>query len=324
MGSWFDTQVTTGVSVPLTTLAAGYKPTGLIGTSVFPIVKSVTKSGKIPIFSSKDAFKIYQTLRARGAKSNRAPISADSWKDFACEEHDIAIPLDNRELEELRAIPGDARLKALFNLQDRQRKRAQWNLAIELEKVIADLVQDTANYPVTNYTTLTTTSCWSESGSTPIDDIETAKNVVRSLTGVYPNAMVMGIEAWDQLKFHAQYTNLLKYTERKIVTEDIIAAIHNFKEVKIGLSLTVDSDEAFYDMWGDNVIIYYKPSGETPDIDEPGFGYTIRPAFSAKPYPYVDIFQEEGGKIVNVRCTDFWGHVFVMPAAGYLIKNIKR
>jgi len=61
-------------------------------------------------------------------------MTPDSWITFFCEEHDLAIPLDARELNELRALPVDARGKALFNLQDRQRRRVQWNLKLELEK----------------------------------------------------------------------------------------------------------------------------------------------------------------------------------------------
>jgi hypothetical protein len=318
----FDT-ITEGVSVPLTTLASGFKPQGLIGESVFPIVKSVTKGGKIPVFG-KDAFKIYETLRARGAHSNRAGMEADSWKTFFCEEHDLAIPLDKRELDELKNLPVDMVTKALFNLEDRQRRRVQWNMKLELEKVVADDVQATANYSVGNKLALANGTCWSETGSDPVSNIEAAREAIRGKIGVYPNTMIMGADTYGTLKFHAAYTALMKLTNDKVVRPDLIAQVHDLKKVYIGLSMGLDSNNAFYDLWSDNCILAYIPDTVTPEIDEPSFGYTIKPGFSATPYPYVDIFTEEGGKIVNVRCTDMYDTLMIMQDAGYIISNCKK
>jgi len=323
MPSFFDS-ITEGVSVPLTTLASGYKPMGLIGESVFPVVKSMTKSGKIPIFG-KDAFKVYETLRARGAFSNRAGMTADSWITFACEEHDLAIPLDKRELDELKNIPGDAALKALFNLQDRQRRRVQWNLKLELETLIATEVQNASNYGADNQLALANGTCWSEAGSDPVTNIEDAREVIRGKIGVYPNTLVLGADAYAQLKFHASYTNILKSTTDKVVRPELLAQVHDLKRVIIGLSMGLNnSTNAFYDLWSDNAILCYIPDTVTPDIDEPSFGYTIKPSFSPNPFPYVDIYTEEGGKLVNVRCTDMYDTKMIMADAGYLISNCKK
>jgi hypothetical protein len=322
MANFFDT-ITEGVSVPLTTLASGYKPSGLIGEEVFPVVKSVTKGGKIPVFG-KDAFRVYETLRARGAHSNRAGMSPDSWITFFCEEHDLAIPLDQRELNELNNLPGDAALKALFNLQDRQRRRVQWNLKLELEKVVADQVQSSASYNSSNVLALTNSDCWSETGSDPVGAIEDAREVIRGKIGVYPNTLIMGADTYACLKFHAAYTDKMKLTNDKVVRPDLIAQMHDLKRVIIGLSMGLNTSEAFYDLWSDNAILCYIPDTKTPDIDEPAFGYTIKPGFSATPYPYVDIFTEEGGKIVNVRCTDMYDTLIVNKDAGYLISNCKK
>lgn len=322
MSNFFDS-ITEGVSVPLTTLASGYRPDGLIGEQVFPVVRSVTQGGKIPVFG-KDAFKIYETLRARGAKSNRAGMSADTWKTFYCEEHDLAIPLDKRELDALKNLPGDATLKALFNLQNRQRRRVQWNLKLELEKVIADDVQNTNNYSTGNKLALANSTCWSETGSSPDENIEAGREAIRSKIGRYPNTLILGSDAYAQLKFHAAYTEKMKLTSDKVVRPELIAQIHDLDRVIIGQSMGLDADENFVDLWSDNAILCYIPKTATPEIDEPSFGYTIKPGFSSTPYPYVDIFTEEGGKIVNVRCTDMYDTLMIMADAGYLISNCKK
>lgn len=325
--SFFDL-ISEGVSVPLTRLAGGYRPTGLIGEKIFPVVGSIMKSGKFPTFS-KDAFKIYTTIRARGAKSNRAQISPDTWLTFACEEHDLAIPLDNRELEELRNIPTDARGKALFDLQNRQRRRAQWNMALEKEQVVANMVQDSANYTASNVVTLSGDDQWDSgvsASSTPHLDIETGREQIRKNIGVYPNTMVLGSEAYQCLKFHAAYTDKMKLTNDKVVQLDLLKSIHNLKNIYLGQSMMLSEADgtSFVDLWSDICLLYYAPDSTTPDLDEPSFGFTIVPKFSSKPFPYVDIFTEEGGKIVNVRNTDMYDHVFTMSHAGYLIKDVKK
>jgi hypothetical protein len=251
-------------------------------------------------------------------------MEPDSWKTFYCEEHDLAIPLDQRELDELKNIPGDQKLRAMFNLQDRQRRRVQWNLKLELESVVATEVQNASNYGASNKLALTTTACWSETGSTPVTHIEAAREAIRQAIGAYPNTLIMGAATYAALKFHAQYTDKMKLTNDKVVRPELIAQMHDLKRVIIGLSMALNTSNAFYDLWNDNAILCYIPETETPDLDEPSFGYTIKPGFSPTPYPYVDIFTEEGGKIVNVRCTDMYDTVFIMADAGYLISNTVR
>ncbi|MDQ5985874.1 MAG: hypothetical protein CSYNP_01591 [Syntrophus sp. SKADARSKE-3] len=321
-GTFFDL-ITEGISIPLTKLASGYKPQGLIADQVFPVVGHPIGMGQIPIFG-KDAFNVYETRRARLAKSNRATISPDSWIDFACVEHDLAIPMDSQELQKLKNIPGDRQLKALFDLENRTRRRVQWNMALGKEGALSEIAQATESYPSGHFVILSNGDCWSETGSTPIQDIETGREAIRAALGVYPNTMFMGASSYATLKFHPQYQALMNANKDKIVTTDLIAMTHDLKKVVIGLSMGKGIDGAFYDLWGDNVLLAYIPDTTTPDVDEPSFGYTITPSFSDTPYPYVDIFEEEGGKIVNVRCTDNYTQVFTMPMAGYLIKNTKK
>jgi len=320
MSSYFDT-VTTGINVPLTRLAAGYGQPQFIAEKLFPVAKSILSKGQIPIYN-KDAFKMYQTYRALGAKSNRAQISPDSWINFSCEEHDLAYPIDQRLIDELKAVPIDARGKAFFDIQNRTRKRVQFNMQLELEKRIADKVQSTANYTNNNFRALTGSDCWSETGSTPVQDIEDAKELIRSKLGTYPNCLYLGPSTYSALKFHADYTNRMTVQKDKIVSLDWIKSIHELKEVWTGESMGLDSDDTtFTDLWEDTAILYYKPLGGFPDVEEPSFGYIVKPMFPSKPYPYVDVFTEEGGKIINIRCTDMYGDLFVLNTAGYLFKN---
>lgn len=306
-----------GMSVPLTKIAAGYSPVGMIADQVLPVVPHIVSSGKVPVFG-KEAFQRHKTLRSPGAESNRAPAGTGSWVTFHCDEHDIAIPLDQRELEEAARLPQIA--GPLFDMQNRARNRAQWNLAVEREYRVATLCQTAGTYASGHSVTLTT--AWDETGGAPLSDIETGREKVRSSIGRYPNTLILGASAYETLKFHDDYTGKMKLSEDKVVRPDLIAKMHDLDNVLIGMGVEVNGDGTFTDLWGDNAILCYIPKTKTPALDEPAFGYTIRP-MNAKTFPYVDIFTEEGGKIVNVRCTDCYDHTVLMPGAGYLIADCK-
>jgi len=172
-------------------------------------------------------------------------------------------------------------------------------------------------------TTLAGANCWSAVGSDPVGDIEAAREIIRDDIGLYPNTMVMGSTTASLFKFHAAYTGLLNANKDKIVTMETVAAVHDIKKVIVGGAKAINTLGALEDLWSDFFMLCYIPESITPDIDEPAFGYTIRPTFSPKPYPYVDIFTEEGGKLVNVRCTDFYGVTMIMSSCGYLFLNTK-
>lgn len=318
----FFEAMTEGVSIPLTTLATGYRPVGLIGDQVFPVARHIMSSGKIPTYS-KDSLRIYNSKRAATAKSNRITPTPDGWLPFACQEHDLALPLDSQQIEELKKIPGDRQLTAMFDMQNRTRRRVQWNLALGREQEIAQKVQNAANYTSGNTVTLTNGDCWSEDNSTPVNDIEVGREVVREAIGMYPNTLVLGASAYKTLKFHNDYTDKMKLTNDKVVRPDLIANVHDLKRVIIGMSM-YSNGGTLTDLWSDNALLCYIPDTETPDIEEPGFGYQVVPEYSSTPYPYVDLFTEEGGKIINVRCTDKYDLLFTMSHAGYLIKNAQK
>lgn len=319
--NFFDT-LTEGVSLPLSTLATGYTPVGLIGDKVFPRVKSLLSHGTIPQYG-KDSFRIYDSIRAVSARSNRISQSPISWLNFNCQEHDLVVPLDAQQLEELKKIPGDLQLVAMFDLQNRARITLQQNMANDLEKVVADKVQFSGNYVDGNSRTLATTLCWSEhETSQPVEDIEAGIAKVRSLIGRRPNTLVLGQVTWDVLKFHTEYASLYSANIDKILTPEMLAKFHNLKRIIIGESVyTPTNGGPITDIWGDFALLCYIPDTVTPSYEEPGFGYTIVPAYATTPYPYVDTFVEEGGKIINVRVTDKWDTLFTMSQAGYLIKN---
>lgn len=293
----------------LTTLARGYTNAELVGTNLAPIAIVQKEAGKIPQFG-KESFKLYNTERALRANSNRLSPEGISTIDYVLTEHDIEYPIDYREAEE-----------AIFDLEVYATETVQNIILLRLEKEIADLVQNVANYPQGNKLVLSGTSQWTNTAnSDPIANIETAKDAIRAKIGRYPNVMLLGASAFRALKNHPKILDRVKYSMRAVITEEILQEIFQINKVVVGKAVYANDAGEFIDVWADNAILAYVP--EAPKQGErtpyaPAFAYTLRK--SGK--PEVDKRDEQGGKLHLVRCTDLLTVKLVGAEAGYIIND---
>jgi hypothetical protein len=72
---------------------------------------------------------------------------------------------------------------------------------------------------------------WSSAGSDPIGDVARGVIAFRKVTGYAPNIMVLGADVMTALKQHPDIIDRIKYTQRGIVTEDLIATMFGIKEI---------------------------------------------------------------------------------------------
>ncbi len=290
----------------LTTLARGYTNAEFVADVLFPFVPVIKESGKVPQFG-KEAFKIWNTERAIRAKSNRISPEGRSTIDFVLDEHDLEYPIDYREEEE-----------DIFPLEEHATMVVTEGIRLRHEKMAADLAQNAANYPSGNKITLSGTSQWTDkSNSDPIGVIDDAKEAVRGKIGKRPNTMVIGAASFKAVKEHPQLIEKIKYSQKGVLTVDLLKEIFDIPNIVVGEAVYVDSAGNFTDVWADNVVLAYVPTtpAEKRTIYEPSFAYTLR----KKGKPEVDKYDENGGKIRVIRNTDIFVCKIVGAAAGYLI-----
>jgi hypothetical protein len=296
-------------------LAWGYKPQGVIGTSLMPVAVIPKMQAKIPKHGL-EAFKRYKTKRGLRADSNRMPVDERSWQTISTVEHDAEFPIDYLEEKE-----------ANFNLQKHAAFRAKAAVELELECEIADLVQTLSNYNASNQVTLTGTDKWSDqTNSNPLTDIQTGKDAIRSAIGNEPNTAVMGYETYKDLKYHPVLTDLIKYTMKGVMTIELLKELLDIENIYIGKGMYVtDTGTTFTNLWSDNFILAYVPpsrSNEENSVYEPAYGYTVR----REGNPFV--FQHQPNpKLTLVNYTDNFAPVLVgvdgsdKIIAGYIIND---
>lgn len=291
----------------LTTIARGYSNNEFIADKLFPFVTVQKEAGKIPVFG-KESFRVYDTERAIRAESNEMLSFGIATVDFVTTEHDLAYPIDYREMKE-----------AELDLKTRATEATTEAIRLKHEKIAADLAQDDTLYPTTNKETITTEK-FNLDATDVVGIIEEKKSVLRSIIGKRPNTIVMGASVYDALKNHPKIIERVKFSQIGVITLDLLKSIFDIPNIYVGESVFSNDGATFSDIWKDNVILAYitNPSGMATTPYEPCFGYTLR----LQGYPIVDTWEENGGKITKVRTTDNFAVKIVGIESAYLLKDV--
>lgn len=126
---------------------------------------------------------------------------------------------------------------------------------------------------------------WSDAGSDPIGDVAQYVVDFRRETGFAPNIMILGAEVMKSLKQHPDIIDRIKYTQRGIVTEDLIATLFGVEQLYTSYATVSTGPQipdartqdaaASYDFITNakSALLLYAPS--TPSLMTPSAGYTF-------------------------------------------------
>lgn len=294
----------------LTEVARGYRQLERIGFRLFPRVPVRQRGGRIITFG-KEAFMQYNNLRRAPGQNTKRVQFGYAGMPYALEDYSLEgqVPIETQQ--ESMAVPG-------IDLASRTVNGVQNIIDMRLEVAQATLATTPANYAVANKITLAGTAQWSDPASDPIGDIELAKEVIRSQTGMYPSVMVIGAAVFANLKSVPQIIDRLKYTQSAIPTTAILAALFDIAEVVVGRTVQASDAGVFSDVWGKSVVIAYTPTGSLASQGEPSYGYT----YQLEEMPLVEEpYQDRNAKSWLFPVTDVSAPVITGAESGYLISG---
>lgn len=126
---------------------------------------------------------------------------------------------------------------------------------------------------------------WNDDASDPINDISTHILNFRELNGFAPNVMVMGPHVLKALKNHPDIIDRIKYTQKGIVTKDLIATLFDVPRIEVTYATkatvaeindTADMDAAAtYSFIHNSKGMLLAYSADSPSIQTPTAGYTF-------------------------------------------------
>ncbi len=292
----------------LTTAAQGYKNAQFVGDLLFPAVPVDQRGGKIITFGKED-FRLYATARTPGSNTKRVTFGY-SGNPYSLEQHALEGVVPFEIMQDANQVPGidQARVAVM---------KTQNIIALRKEKAQADLATTAGNYPAANKVTLAGTDQWSDyTNSDPADDVEVAKEAVRTQTGHRPNTIVMGAAVFAKLRQHPKVLDRIKYTGRDQATPELLAMFFGVSRVGVGDAVYENAAGTMADAWGKFVVVAYTEVGSLADMGLPSYGYT----YQLRGNPMVETpYQDRPAKSWVYPVTDENAPVIAGSTAGYLI-----
>jgi hypothetical protein len=253
----------------LSQIAINYRPSGMIGDQVFPIVPVQKETDSYPVFNRGEAFAIEKTIRTRTTEAYRVTRSVSSAQ-YAVKNYALAhdTPIEDR-----------ANMDAAwqFELEAGQARYLQDKLMLDMDRRILS----TAVAGVS--TTFVCGSSWiaASNPGDPFSMIVQAAEHIKATTAQNPNSIIFGWRALQWARRNINMRNLVNGTNNGggILSR---AQIQNALEMERMLAA-----EAFYNPSNENktatfstvfpadaVMIYYAPTA--PSRETPSFGYCFR------------------------------------------------
>lgn len=296
----------------LSGIAQGYRHAQRVGHVLFPAIEVMQRGGSVIEFG-RESFFDYKARRAPGADAVSIQFGYEG-KPYSLAQYSLDVPVPREHAEEAQAVPG-------IDLGKRAVNVAMDSLTLSLEIEQAELATNPVNYGVNNKVTLAGAGRWNQSASTPIADIEAAKDMVRKACGVEPNRMVISAAGFKALKYHETIAEKFKYTTADSITAKMLANLLELDELAVGKATYVDSTDAgaeFKEAWGNAAVLAYVPMQDAA-LEQPSFGYT----YTLKGHPFVEPPRWEGGKRSWIYGVTYERKpVLTGIASGFLFTNI--
>lgn len=271
------------VAGPLANVSVAYRNKNYIADRVFPIIDKVAPKAKILEYNKGAWFRDEAGIRGPGARAPRGGFPT-GYIDVLTAEYAFAKEVtdeDRRDAKVAGAPPMKPDQDAIEFATDKidlkkERRVASMILAGTWCGVAAG--EDAAGLWAPNDNT-----------NTFRVDVSTRIETIRAATGVRPNRLWIDAGTYLKLTMNDELLNLIRYTQRGIMTKDMIAAMFDLDEVQIGEAIysTAKETKAGTDFTAANVweknagkgsaFLYYAPPG--PGLKTPSAGYQARAAY---------------------------------------------
>jgi len=268
----------------------------------------------IPVMKESAAFWVYDKSRLDAPDSKRAPRSdynridwTVSTDTYLCQQYGLEGEIDDEERKNA-AGPLDLDVDTTEIVTDM--------VLNNREKRVVDLVMSTAN--VSQNVTLAGADQWSDPASDPLGAIKTGRTTMfAGAPGYTPNTFAAGYLVFEGLKMHPDIKEIVKYTERAIITRQILAAVFEVDEFLVGKVTRRTSKEgqtdAFGDVWGKDALLFYRE--QRPSLKRASFGYQMREN-DLRVFRY----REDKRDTDVIRVNEKQAEKLVAEKLGYLIK----
>lgn len=297
----------------LTNVSSAYIPEGFISESIFPVVESVAKTGKLAKYGT-DHLRIEQTVIGGGGEYGRIKTVVRSNTSYSIEGHG---------LEGLVTEDDYAMVEKPYDAEADETMGIQTTIMVGKEKGLADALSDTA--VLTQNTTLAGTSQYSDYGnSDPVDDFNTARAAIKDGCGFPPDLAIMSWEVAQQLRYHPGLLDALGFKDNRPggLLEKELADVLGVKRLLIGMasyeSAKKGQSSSLSAIWGKHLIFAKMPSKAMKYQTSLGYCFKLKGRKARRVFKWA-VNNPPNSKAILVD--DHYDFAITNAGAGYLIKD---
>lgn len=256
----------------LTNVSVAYMQdsSAFIADRVFPIVPVKRQSDVFYIYSKADFMRDEAQVRGAASESAGGDYGVESSSPYYCRKHAFhkdVTPEERANYDE----PLDADKDATYFVSQKMliRREMEWASKFFKKGVWGTEITgaDAAGEGQAVY--------WNLATSNPIKDITDAAVKMASETGYKPNTLVLSPFAFNALKNHEDILDRIKYTQKGIVTEDLLATLFGVERVFVAWGVVntaakgAEANVGF--IMGKHALLCY--SNPRPALRTPSAGY---------------------------------------------------
>lgn len=316
----------------LTQISLEYPQTGtFVGEKLAPVVPVKKQSDKYYVFGRESWIPEASDYRAPGTVANEIPGIQVSLDTYYAQEHSLQTPVFDEERENADNA---------FNPDRDATELVTSKILLGRELAIYNFVTDATKFASALTVTLSGTTQWSAyTTSDPIVDIRTAKRAIHAKVFFEPNVAVIPYQVMSMLMDHPKIIDRIKYTDRAILTEELVASVLGLSNVIVPgvpygtASATANNfNMSVSYLWGDNVLLAYVPA--RAGIKTPAFMYEFVWAYPGQGVMATDRWREASRKADLIRVgrrydlkmigidTNSASGDYGKSITGYLIKDV--
>jgi len=258
------------VDSALSNISIAYKPEGYIADSIFP---------QVPVDKQSDNYYVWtKGFWLRNLVERRTP--GDTYPEGRLEVSDTGYFCNPYHLG--YAIPDEVRDNAdpAISLEATGSEWLATQFALNREiKVAATVFAASWETTVTGGTDFVQ---WSDyDNSNPVTDVNLGKQTIQKSTGIRPNVMVIGQEAFDILAEHPLLLDKFRYTQTGILDEAQVQQALKIPKLIVGSAVYESTVEGAATptrgyIWGKEAVLLYVPPSAALMTPAAGYDFVWR------------------------------------------------
>lgn len=253
-----------------TSVAYMQDASAFIADKVFPIVPVKRQSDVFYTYNKADFMRDEAQVRGAGAESAGGDYGVIANDPYYCRKHAFhkdVTPEERANYDE--PLNADTDATDFVSQKMLIRREMEWASKFFKTGIWGTEIEGAASVATGKVV------YWDEATSNPIGDVTGAGVQMASETGFKPNTLVLSPFVFNALKNHEDILDRIKYTEKGIVTADLLASLFEVDNVYVAWGVVNTADKGATEstgfIMGKHALLCY--SNPRPALKKPSAGY---------------------------------------------------